>query len=281
MENRAEFFHENGYWIEKNAICFDQMDELFILFYDLCYSTAVRHGLPIVYEGKLQSPDRVSYPNDLKRLDDLLLSIFCYSKDLIGEIYDTVSYSSTFFRLLSQRNIETISKEVLGVSQHVSLYGWTNRIRIDPPNDERRTYGWHQEIFYTIPESKFIQTWCPILRDTTIENGTIGICPKSHKEGIAKQTWNEIEGRALQVIVDQEIVEKYEQIQLPMSVGDVLFFDGHLFHKSGNNTTNDEVRFSLVGMWNDTSYKAFNTPKPNFDLRGNSARDYFESIFNS
>jgi hypothetical protein len=281
MENRVKFFDENGYWIEKQAISFDQMEEIFLLFYDLCYSTALRYRLSIVNKASTPSPDKVSYPNDMKILDELLLSVFIYSKDLIGEIYDTVSYSSTFFRLLSQKNIESISKELLGISPHVSLYGWTNRIRIDPPNDERRTYGWHQEIFYTIPETKFVQTWCPILRDTTTENGTIHICPKSHKRGIANQTWNEIEGKALQVIVDREIVDQYDQIELPMSIGDVLFFDGHLFHKSGHNTTKDEVRFSLVGMWNDTSSRDFSAPKPNFILRGKTAKDYFESRFSS
>ena len=34
----------------------------------------------------------------------------------------------------------------------MSLYGHTNRCRIDPPEDERRTYDWHQETFYTIPK---------------------------------------------------------------------------------------------------------------------------------
>tara|TARA_B110001469_G_C9455206_1_gene229721 strand:- start:225 stop:686 length:462 start_codon:yes stop_codon:yes gene_type:complete len=151
-------------------------------------------------------------------------------------------------------------------------------MRIDPPSDERRTYGWHQEIFYTIPDTKFLQTWCPMMRDTTIENGTIEIKKGSHKEGIAKQTWNEIEGRAIQIIIDPEITNKYKTIPLEMKVGDVLFFDGHLAHKSGQNSTKDEVRFSLVGMWNDTSYRGFNAPKPNFISRTISAKEYFDQI---
>ena len=151
-------------------------------------------------------------------------------------------------------------------------------MRIDPPRDERRTYGWHQEIFYTIPEAKFIQTWCPLIRDTSIENGTIEVCEGSHKEGIAKQTWNQIEGRAKQIIVNEEVVVKYKQKKLPMKKGEILFFDPHMFHRSGHNSTKDELRFSLVGMWNDTTHLKFKAPKPEFKSRTFSAKDYFNQL---
>ena len=117
----------------------------------------------------------------MKKLDKLMLEIFNFNKDLIGEIYDTISFTSVFLRFTASKKIEKISKILLGVKKNTQLYGFTNRIRIDPPNDERRTYGWHQEIFYTLPKSKFVQTWCPILRDTTKQNGTIEIKPFFHK----------------------------------------------------------------------------------------------------
>ena len=63
-----------------------------------------------------------------------------------------------------------------------------------------------------------------------------------------------------------------------MNVGDVLFFDSHLFHKSGKNSTKDEVRFSLVGTWNDISYKKFRAPIPEFKSRTLSPKEYFESL---
>ena len=75
-----------------------------------------------------------------------------------------------------------------------------------------------------------------------------------------------------------KITNKYKTISLEMKVGDILFFDGHLAHKSGINSTKDEVRFSLVGMWHDTSYKGFNVPKPNFISRTISEKEYFDQI---
>ena len=163
---------------------------------------------------------------------------------------------------------------------YISLYGYTNRIRIDPPNDDRRTYGWHQEVFYTIPEARYLQTWCPILRNTTIDNGTIEIKPQSHKEGIAKQKWNEVKGRATQIIIDDDILDKYKTIQLEMEVGDLLFFDGRLAHRSGTNSTADEIRFSLVGMWHDTSHLPFRAPLPNFESRTITAKEYYKKTKN-
>ena len=265
MTEKQHFFNENGYYIEKNLYSFEEMGEMFILFFDTFSTLAEKFNVPL--SKGYSNPSNISYPEDIKQLDGLMLDCFNFDKGVIGEGYDIISYSSIFLRFLSSSKIENLTKELLNVTSNSTLYGWTNRVRIDPPSDERRTYGWHQEVFYTIPESRYLQTWCPVIRDTTISNGTIWIAPGSHKEGVAKQSWNEIEGRATQIIVDQGIIDKYPQIQLEMSVGDVLFFDGKLSHKSGSNTTEDEIRFSLVGMWHDIKTKNFRGPMPNFQHR--------------
>ena len=269
-------FDNNGYVIKKNFIKDSYHTELFYLFYDLGVSTIQRNKIKIDYE--LKKVDDIDFDKDLKELDKILLNILKTDHKLIGELYDTVSYSSCFLKILSDSDIEDYSRSLLGLSKRNTIYSWTHRVRIDPPKDERRTYGWHQEIFYTIPETKFIQTWCPLIRDTTLENGTIEVCEGSHREGIAKQTWNEINGRATQIIVNEDVVAKYKQKKIPMSKGEVLFFDPHMFHRSGHNSTKDEIRFSLVGMWNDTTNIKFRAPKPEFKSRTISAKEYFDSV---
>jgi len=259
------FFEENGYYIEKNLFSREDKHRMFVLFYDVFLSLALKFSVPL--RKKYKSSNLVNIEDDLKDLDYLMLDCFIFDKEIIGEGYDIISYSSAFLKLISNSKIEQLTKELLGIEQSGTLYGWTNRVRIDPPADERRTYGWHQEVFYTIPESRYLQTWAPMIRNTTIQNGTIWIAPKSHKEGIAKQSWNEIPGKATQIIVDDGIVNKYEHLQLEMEVGDVLFFDGKLVHKSGTNITNDEIRFSLVGMWHDIWTSNFRGPRPDFNHR--------------
>ena len=269
-------FNNNGFLIKENLIKDKYHSELFYLFYDLAVSTIKRNKIDLEYQVK--NVEDIDCNKDIKILDKILLDILKIDNKLIGELYDTVSYSSSFLKLVSDSDIEEYVRSLLELSKRNTIYSWTHRVRIDAPKDERRTYGWHQEIFYTIPETKFIQTWCPLIRDTTIENGTIEVCEGSHKEGIAKQTWNEIEGRATQIIVNEEVVAKYKQKKIPMKKGEILFFDPHMFHRSGHNSTKDEVRFSLVGMWNDTTFLKFKAPRPEFKSRTFSAKDYFNQL---
>tara|TARA_B100001057_G_scaffold218174_1_gene218317 strand:+ start:8777 stop:9613 length:837 start_codon:yes stop_codon:yes gene_type:complete len=271
-------FKEKGFHIEKNVFERKEMEDLFFTFYDIAYSIAKREGLSLNDFIEMES---LNYPNNIKDLDKILMDLFYADKNLIGEVYDTFSYSMAFMRFLGNEKVESVTKELLELSSQSALYGWTNRVRIDPPHDERRTYGWHQEIFYTMPNTRFLQTWCPILRDTTKENGTINIKAGSHKEGVAASTWNEEEDKAIQITVDSKLTNKYPSTELEMKVGDILFFDGHLFHKSGKNTTKSEIRFSLVGMWNDVSHKGFKAPIPDFKFRTISSKENFEKHFKS
>ena len=273
MKIMKNHFKEKGYVIASDGIKHNIHAEIFFMFYDLAISCIARNNIKTNFS--IKKIDEVNYPKDLKELDKLLLTILHLDNKLIGELYDTVSYSSTFLKLISDSFMEDKTRELLDLKKNNTIYSWTHRIRIDPPGDDRRTYGWHQEIFYTFPDTKFLQTWAPIMRDTTLENGTIEICVGSIKEGIAKQTWNDIDGRATQIIVDEKIVKKYEQKPIPMKTGEVMFFDPHTFHKSGQNSTKDEIRFSLVGMWNDTTYKNFRAPKPEFNSRTISAKENF------
>jgi hypothetical protein len=258
-------FDSHGFHIEKSLYTKNDMDEMFGLFYDVFLSLQRKFSVPTSL--KYKDTELVDRENCIADLDSLMLDCFHYDKGLIGEGYDIISYSSVFLRFLSNPKVESITRELLDLNPATALYGWTNRVRIDPPADERRTYGWHQEVFYTIPESRYLQTWAPVIRSTTASNGTIWIAPGSHKEGIAKQSWNEYPGRATQVIVDDLVINKYNQIQLEMEVGDVLFFDGKLAHKSGSNSTKNQIRFSLVGMWHDIWTENFRGPKPAFEHR--------------
>ena len=262
MNNKPDFYEE-GFLIEKNLYNNNDMDEIFLLFYDV-FLSLYKKLIPF-HNNKY--PTNVNRETNLDVLDNLMMECFKYDKDIIGEGYDIISYSSTFLRFLSNKKIESLTQQLLGLSNTNSLYGWTNRIRIDPPSDERRTYGWHQEVFYTVPQSKYLQTWAPVIRDTTSQNGTIWIAPKSHKEGVAKASWTEKDGRATQIIVDPVVMKKFEKIEIEMNVGDVLFFDGKLAHKSGHNSTTNEIRFSLVGMWHNIWAQHFRGPKPNFNFR--------------
>lgn len=195
----------------------------------------------------------------------------------IGEKYDALCQMPEFLRLVSKEWTEATVNQLLGRPPLAPLYCFTNRCRIDPPHDDRRTYGWHQEVFYTIPHGRFIQTWAPLIHDTTIENGTIEVCIGSHREGIARQTWSESEGRAAQIIVDSDVVAKYRQMPVPMKLGQMMCFDGRLFHRSGKNTS-QQTRYSLVGMYHDVDAPGFRVPRVHFEYRGKTPRQAYDEL---
>jgi hypothetical protein len=139
LSNKQKEFLENGFYIERNVFNIKDMEEIFINFYDICFNIKLKHNI----KHKTPIPSNVAYPKNLKDLDCLVLAIFNVNKDLLGEVYDTFSYSLTFMRFLGNKKVETIIQELLNITKTTSLYGSANRMRIDPPLDERRTYGWH------------------------------------------------------------------------------------------------------------------------------------------
>ncbi len=275
--NRLKNFKEEGYHIEKSLVPISVHKELFFTFYDLTISQ-IQRNKQIQLNFEIKKIEDLNYPNDIKHLDNLLLAILKFDNKLIGEIYDSIAYCPAFLRLTGNTKIEEISKELLELKNYNTIYPTIPRILIQTPKDDRRTYGWHQEIFYNVPNSKFLQSWCPIIRDVTVENGALGICKKSHKDGLAKQTWDEPKNRQLQVTVDEDVVNKYEQVKLSMKLGDFLFFDPYFIHRSGYNSTEDEIRFSLVIMWNDCSHNSWSAPIPEFRDRIISRKENFDKL---
>ena len=97
----------------------------------MAFSTIKRNKINLNYE--LKKVDDIDYSKDLKELDKVLLNILKFDNKLIGELYDTVSYSSCFLKMISDSNIEDCVRSLLGLSKRNTIYSWTHRVRIDPP----------------------------------------------------------------------------------------------------------------------------------------------------
>jgi len=268
QEEIKKYFDINGFVIIKDFYVEEDLKD---------FKSDVKNIInSYLIKAELQEMDSTS--------DDILskgiLELEDKGHDFVAAVYDTIFQSPSFFRIAGNRDTENQIRNLLNIDSTHSLYGFTNRCRIDPPKDNRRTYGWHQEVFYTVPKGSYIQTWAPLIFDTTFENGTIEVAIGSHKEKIADQTWNEFEGKATQILVDDNIVEKYEQLVVEMKVGEILFFSGFLAHRSGNNISK-QVRYSLVGMYHDVKHEPFFTPKIEFSYRKSSPKQFFDEIFNN
>ncbi len=195
----------------------------------------------------------------------------------LGELYDSVAMTPAFMRIASSIDIADVVNELLGNRVDTPLYMSANRCLMQPPHDDRHCYDWHQEVFYTIPESCAVQTWAPLVRDSTAEDGTIEVLVGSHREGIAHATWTDEDDHATQIIVNPEIVSKYEARQIPMRLGQCMFFDSRLVHRSGKNTS-QHTRYSLVGLYHDVDAPGFRAPAIEYRYRGLTPREYFDKV---
>tara|TARA_B100000315_G_C14470351_1_gene538016 strand:+ start:137 stop:556 length:420 start_codon:yes stop_codon:yes gene_type:complete len=138
--NRVKNFKEKGYHIEKSLVPVSVHEELFFTYYDLAISQ-IQRNKQIQVNFEIKKIEDLIYPNDIKHLDNLLLTILKFDDKLIGEIYDSIAYCPSFLRLVSSNKIEEISRELLELKNYNTIYPTYNKILMQAPRDERRTYG--------------------------------------------------------------------------------------------------------------------------------------------
>jgi len=267
--NQVDFFNNNGYLLIDNFFTSKELND---------FRESYRKVIQAYLSKTAQSQLEIN-PKDFvgKEFDEGMKKLEEIDHGIIAEIYDLTYQLPEFLRIVGKNEITECINQLLNLKPNSPLYTFTCRCRIDPPSDNRRTYGWHQEVFYSIPESEFLQTWAPLIRDTTIENGTIEVCSGSHQEGIPLQSWEEAKERATQIIIDDKIVQKYNQKKIEMKLGQLLIFSSRLFHKSGKNTSK-QIRYSLVGMYHNIGYKNFRAPEMILKLRNESSHEYYKRI---
>ena len=215
---------------------------------------------------------------DGKELDEGIITLEKTNPDFIADIYDVIPQMPSFMRLTSKKELSEIINTIFKKNKNSPLFTFTNRCRIDPPKITRRSTTWHQEIFYTIPKSNFVQIWGPLIRDITKETGGIEVCLGSHKEGIAKQTYTPDDKNPNLFNIDQDVVEKYEKMTMELNLGDLMIFNPKLFHRSGSNISN-HVRYTNIGMFHDVEYSTFRPPQPSFVYKESSPEAYYSEVF--
>ena len=197
----------------------------------------------------------------------------------VAQVYDTFACCPDMFSLVGNPDLTQLVNRLHGDEPRAPLYTYTPRLRIDPPQDDRRTYGWHQEVFYTLPHSVPIQLWAPLFFPSTAENGAIEVCPVSHARGIFPSTWEEPDGRATQIIVKDDEIDKYDPLLCELSVGDLVLFSGFLLHRSGSNTSS-QIRYSMICMYHRIRNLQFRPASigSGFGYHDVTPKDYFREV---
>ncbi len=247
------FYRRNGYLIVRNLLAPDEVDELLTFASDLLYGRELLPGMepPPADATEEQLFSRFSRIHMLHRVHP------------IAERY-----------LLHPRVLDVlealIGPDVLALQTMLFL---------NPPG--KGGQGWHQDAYYisTYPDT-LIGAWIALDRADE-QNGCLWVVPGSHCEPIypphglrgiihadgAFEDLHEVEHVSHlddEVNTLSQVVRKYPPaIPVVLEPGDVVFFEGHLLHRSYPNRTADRFRRAFVSHYcNARSWVPWNHGMP-------------------
>ena len=269
-EEQKKIFIENGFVILDNFFSETEIVE---------FTDMVTHLIKInLIKAAKKDPNIIIKNFEGVELDEGIIKLEEIDHQYVANIYDTIFQTPEFLRITAKKEITNCINQLSNRKENSPTYIDQSRCRIDSPLDpNKRTCGWHQEVFYYIAKSDFIQTWAPLIHNATKENGAIEICPASHKKGIANQS--SLEGDELyKFIVDENVIKEYEPETVELKVGQLLIFNSRLIHKSGKNTSK-QVRYSLVGINHNVDNEYFEPPKLVVSQKEEKMKEYHSQVF--
>lgn len=104
----------------------------------------------------------------------------------------------------------------------------------------------HQDYPSNLGSLNGVTVWMP-LQDMHDEIGPLEVVPDSNTLGLLPHTGQ------VPVLVE----DNYTYESVPMRLGDALFFDALTIHRSGNNVTDDKIRWSIHLRYNDVMEPSF------------------------
>ena len=241
-------YNKNGYAILRNIVPPPRIDALLENIYKLYRKYSTDYEL-----------DESEDPWKSEIFHKKLIEFRKKDSKLFGAIYDSLKTSLTLTQLVSDDVIvDNVAKFLCVESSDVSIS--EPMCRLDVPNDKRNTLEWHQERSF-FPQNRdglhSLVCWIP-LTSVTEEMGAIHISPESHTGGLITSAQNEKKSElsTRQISVPEEHVKKYEDLVVPVDVGDVVFFNMLLYHRSGVNIS-DKVRFAVQSRFHTATADDF------------------------
>jgi len=232
-------YHSKGYLVVKKLVPQDEVDAL------------TQHAMDILY-GRAEVPG-IEPPPPNAALEQLMRRFtrvhMLHRADAMSE------------RFLLQPRILDVLEALIGPD----VLALQSMLFYNPPGMGGQ--GWHQDAYYitTYPDT-LIGAWLALDRADE-ENGCLWVVPGSHHEPIHPDRERGSLVHAEGAIVDMELVEnishlndevntlsrvaaKYAQmIPVVLEPGDVVFFHGHLLHRSHPNRTSHRWRRAFVSHY--------------------------------
>jgi len=190
-------------------------------------------------------------------LHEKLISMRKSNKHDFALIYDVMQKNNSINEFCISNNLKSLAEKFLGAKNGEMMM--RSQIRMDVPEDNRNTFGWHQDSAYdklNLNPKNGVVLWIPLL-DAEIDKGALEVKPKSQSEGntyIVKKKYKKFQSP--QLIVPDKALAKYKTAKVPVKKNQCLALFGNVFHKSGNNISN-KIRFTIIARFNKILTKDF------------------------
>ncbi len=245
----VESYTKNGFAIVKNVVSGQRINSLLENIFNLFCR----------YSDDYQNLKNLEQPWNTELFHKKLVELRQNDPESFGAIYDSLKTSLTLTQLVTDDKIVDCVAKFLKIKPS-DLSVSEPMCRLDVPDDKRNTLEWHQERSF-FPQNRNglngLVCWIP-LTNVTEEMGAIHISPRSHTEGQLKLSSLNKKNTSYttQIPVPEEFINKYEDLIVPANVGDAIFFNMLLFHRSGQNNSN-KIRFTIQGRFHTSTADDF------------------------
>jgi hypothetical protein len=248
-EDIIESYTKNGFAIVKNIVPAQRINSLLENIFNLFCR----------YSTDYQELKNMEKPWNTELFHKKLIEFRQKDPESFGAIYDSLKTSLTLTQLITDNKVADFVAKFLKIKPS-DLSISEPMCRLDVPNDKRNALDWHQERSF-FPQNRNglngLVCWIP-LTDITEEMGPIHISPRSHVEGQLKLSNKTKKNMSYttQIPVPEEFVSKYEDLAVRTDVGDAVFFNMLLFHRSGQNISN-KIRLATQGRFHTSTADDF------------------------
>ena len=248
-EDIIESYTKNGFAIVKNIVPAQRINSLLENIFNLFCK----------YSTDYQELKNMEKPWNTELFHKKLIEFRQKDPESFGAIYDSLKTSLTLTQLITDNKVVDFVAKFLKIKPS-DLSISEPMCRLDVPNDKRNALDWHQERSF-FPQNRNglngLVCWIP-LTDITEEMGPMHISPRSHAEGQLKLSNKTKKNMSYttQIPVPEEFVSKYEDLAVRTNVGDAVFFNMLLFHRSGQNISN-KIRLATQGRFHTSTADDF------------------------
>jgi hypothetical protein len=175
--------------------------------------------------------------NEYDKIDAAIIELDRNNQTKLYELHLAISRSVVFKSV--NLHLSKILKEISGI--YSPIFEIASTILLGIPQDNRLVYDFHQESNYMKGFGDIFNIHYPLLRKSSIENGTMSIIPSSHKYGRLDYEKKKSSSNSYTDLIPkniEKITSELPEIHLELELGDCIIFHKDLIHKSNFNESN-------------------------------------------